>query len=330
VTEATNPASGVGTAPAMRPTIRDVSRAYSVFLGREVENATVAGHHIATNATLWELIDRLRLSEEAKRHAIGQALGAVAALHFGEAGGAATTPDALDRLHRDIAEDWERRGLGVHHQWLRRREMRFDAKSERWSIEQCFDRAEEEASVLRSLCARHGIGPGEGGTIAVFGAEAFRLARTFGFSRYLAVEVSTSALALARRALDGVPGAHAIGLAAFRQGPPAIDLFYSVMAFQHAPPPVALDLLRLCLESVSPGGAALFQMASHLHDYRFDLDRYHEGEARNLEGEIHAVAQTDVLALLAQQGFTVLEVVPDGRLQGMGIGYLYVAKKRDA
>ena len=44
-------------------------------------------------------------------------------------------------------------------------------------------------------------------------------------------------------------------------------------------------------------------------------------------GEIHAIAQTDILGLMRRNAMTLLEVMPDGRVGPLGTSFLFVAQK---
>lgn len=314
-----------------RPTIRDVSRAFRVFLGREVESVAVAGHHIATSQNLWELIERLKHSAEAEHRSVGDALRHLELFHTRQDIALSATPEQIVRLHLDLAEAWERHGLGVYHQWLRRNEFRFDGRSERWNIEKSFERGAEEARHALDLLARHGCELKSEFRIAVLSADSFRLAQRLSplVADYIGIEISSQDFGLAERAFATTPliNARAMNLTAFLEEDLEIDIFYSMMVLQHAPPPVALSLLRTFLERMRPGGLALFQLPSHLHGYGFETERYLAGEGRNPEGEIHAVPQYEVLALLSQLGCSILEIIPDSHIDTLGLSYLYVMRK---
>ena len=314
-----------------RPTLGDVARGYRLFLGRELESASVAGYHIARATSLWDLIETIWRCPEAEHRRMGEALGAVAGFHRPSIEETVATDDELSLLYRLVAEAWDVHGFGRYDGWLRRNEPRYAERSARWKLDRILEAGRDEARDLLDLCARHDFTLDREKAVAVLGAEAFRLIEALAplASAYHNLEMLEKEGALVGRAIaslriDNVTPKLIRGR---EMRMPAMDLFYSVRALQYAPPPMMLDLLARCLAKLAPGGLAVFELPCHVHGYSFDLEAYLRGATRDPSGELHAVAQPLVLRLLAQYGFTLLEVVPNGRLETFGTSYLFVARK---
>lgn len=315
-----------------RPTLADVGRCYRILLGREVESLAAASEQIVHAPDVMLLAERIWGAQEAQRHRIEEACSRIPALHAAAAPVEEAGAEILERLYAEHEGLWLERSFGRYRDWLRQDEPRYAERSARWNLERTLERGAAEARELQALCARHGHAFREGDMVAVFGAEAFRLAGEIAprVARYWSVEAAAQDVTLAQQAiaahgLEGRVVPATIG--AFRRSPATMDFLYSVSALQYAPPPMMIDLLGGLLSRLNPGGWAVFQLPSHLHDHRFALGAYLAGEGREPAGEIHAVPQARILSLLRERGFALLEVIPDSRVGRLGMSYTYVARR---
>lgn len=103
------------------------------------------------------------------------------------------------------------------------------------------------------------------------------------------------------------------------------DFFYSNIVFQHNPPPIILQLIRLALKSLKPGGLAAFQCQVYRKDYSFSLPDY-LAESPNSDMEMHAIPQAEVLAMIASSGCTLVEVREDGVWPGI-LSNMFVVRR---
>ena len=324
-----------------QPTIGDVARCYRLFLGRDIESVAVAGTQIAGSATVLDLVDRIWRSPEALRGRIAEAFSCAYRDHVRGQTPAMTAPSgaAGTRLNGAMIEDlwrivetaWARRGLGSYHAWLTRDTPRYADRSVQWNVERMFDAGQDEARDLRLICARHGRDLREDDTIMVLGADALRLAAAIApaVARYLGVDPVSDGLVRAGAALQarGIDAAEGMTIAEFRCDDRGYDVAYCVSALQYVPPPLIVDLLKTISARLNPGGLLLFQVACQLYDYRFEIGAYLAGDDRDPMGEIHAIAQTDILGLMRRNAMTLLEVMPDGRVGPLGTSFLFVAQK---
>lgn len=317
-----------------RPTIADVARAYRLVLGRDVENGTVAAQHVVAVTTVWDLIETLWVSPEAVNRRLADALSLVPACHDLSVGSEAASAAQLERLYADVGAVWARRGLGSYHRWLHRNVPRFSERSVKWNVERVFEAGACEADALSRLYARHGHAFLSHQTVVVLGPEAYRLADGIApqVARYVGIEVAATDMDQGRLGLGarGLLNTEQMLFGAGRDLPRSYDHFYSVQTLQYAPPPMAYDLLDRCLDGLNPGGLAVFQLATGLHQYRFDIDAYLDGTDRDSQGEIHALPQPSVFTVLARHGITPLEVIPDDGAGPLGISYRFVGRKTPA
>ena len=137
------------------------------------------------------------------------------------------------------------------------------------------------------------------------------LARRFGHVRGL--DVSAPHLAAARAGMpanvDLLPVRGPGDLAALD----GIDVFYSIIALQHSPPPIILDVLRRAFAGLRPGGCAFFQVPTLAPGYAYRVGV----PPQDGDMEMHFVPQRAVLEEAYRAGLMVAEIQPDwciGRL----------------
>lgn len=321
-------------ATSRRPGISDVLRGYQLLLGRELENVAVAGAHIAKAQDIWGLVEGILHSPEARHRRMALALGEARAMH--EAG--ATSPQhvavELDRMLRSTCDRWRRDGLGEHHKRLTRSEPRFSERSVGSNLAQALERGKAEWSDLHRQLDRLGW-QGEGDpAVTALGVEAYRLlgaGRETGL-RLVAIELLEADVGKGRRAEQMVQmsAARLLHLAEGLADLQTADIFYSVAALQYVPPPVIVAVLRQCVRAVREGGCAVVQVPAGLHGYTFDGAVYLDAENAGAAQDFHCVSQAEILDLLADEGFRILEVVPDERASVFGLSYTYFARKAAA
>jgi hypothetical protein len=113
---------------------------------------------------------------------------------------------------------------------------------------------------------------------------------------------------------------------------PRVDAVYTVIVLQHNPPPVIRFLLNGLLQALAPGGVAFFQLLTYQQGYSFDARDYLRAVARQAGGqmEMHALPQSRVFEIVAQQDCRVLEVLDDpftGYRRG-ALSNTFLAQKR--
>lgn len=106
------------------------------------------------------------------------------------------------------------------------------------------------------------------------------------------------------------------------------DAFYSRIVFQHNPPPIIRELIRLALAALRPGGVAIFQVPTYQIGYSFDAARWlasYHGDGM----EMHCVPQPLVFELIAAAGCVPLEVREDGSTgDSRFVSHTFVVRKR--
>lgn len=97
---------------------------------------------------------------------------------------------------------------------------------------------------------------------------------------------------------------------------PEYDVLFSVIVLQHNPPPVQRYILQSLLSRIRQGGGAVFQIPTHLPDYRFVAADYLSQPDPELE--MHALPTAVVLEELRAHGLTLMEFAPDTFVGGLG------------
>jgi 2-polyprenyl-3-methyl-5-hydroxy-6-metoxy-1,4-benzoquinol methylase len=92
---------------------------------------------------------------------------------------------------------------------------------------------------------------------------------------------------------------------------PGTDLVYSMIVLQHNPPPVIDYILRKLLQSLNPGGFAIFQIPTYIPGYSFNQDEYLKKNIRDME--MHALPQRDIFRIIAQEHCIPVAVMRDDK-----------------
>lgn len=317
-------------------TLNDVAECYRLFLERDVEDASTAVMQMAEVSNLWELINRFAVSTEAIRRKVNRASGFISDIYDPSQ----VDPSASDAQREDLLTDtlarWERCGRGFAYDQIFRDPRLFADRSGKWNREKRLEIAQEELQRMFIALHRNGITLPPHFSVLALGCEIAFLAAAIAHwhGRFLGLEISRSALEQGISVLEerSVTAGELISLRAFLESAPfddwqRHDIFHSVMLLQHAPPPVALMLLHICLGRIKPGGHAYFQVPCQIYDYGFKTAEYLSAKSNSDAGEIHALPQSYVLQLLARHGFVPLEILPDQRIGPAGLSFTYLARK---
>lgn len=222
--------------------------------------------------------------------------------------------DDLARLAGRVREAWSRLGEEKpHFSVLTADEFLPDSFKENEPAFWASGEIEVEA-IGRSL-ARHGVG--ELGRLECneYGCGVGRLTGPLAarFAKVNAYDISAGHLALARSRLDRLGRSNVMfhDVSADTLAPLApCDVYLSFIVLQHNPPPIILALVRRALESLRPGGLALFQIPVWISDYAFSTRAYLDAPAPEII-EMHYVPQERIFALSLELGCRMLEVRKD-------------------
>ncbi|HIJ75464.1 MAG TPA: class I SAM-dependent methyltransferase [Deltaproteobacteria bacterium] len=88
------------------------------------------------------------------------------------------------------------------------------------------------------------------------------------------------------------------------------DVFYSMIVFQHNPPPLISRLIRNALHSLKSGGIAVFQVPTYQKGYRFETAEW-LGTDHPLEMQMHCLPQQHIFEIVDEEKCKLLEVRED-------------------
>lgn len=322
------PAGPASDAPPAA-TRSDVIACYRTFLGREPESEAVVAEHLAKAPHLWPLVDRIRNSLESARWRLHEALVQIGAPSGAVEIDASAVQMAELAEHIDMA--WARHGglqpyfsAVPHPDYLA-------ALITPERIDAFYASGAEEIEAFRGACRRNRVEPDPAWSVLELGCRAGRLGEAFArtFGGYTGVDVCPEQLAIAedRFRSRGCENARTMTMAEFLAGGDEFDLFFSVLALQHYPPPILHARLEAALGKVRPGGYAYFQLPGSLYDYRFSTDTYLVDRIRHDPNQLHALPQRHVFTLLAKCGFTPIEARLDTRVGPRGLSHTFLAHK---
>lgn len=153
------------------------------------------------------------------------------------------------------------------------------------------------------VCVEYGCGVGR---VTVNFATWFKQVHAYDISRNHLHHAQARANELGRKNIDFHECAND-----FRVAMEPCDFFYSVIVLQHNPPPVIMELIRIALAALKPGGIAIFQVPTYIIGYRFDLDEWLATD-HVLDMQMHCVPQDTVLDAISAAGCRLLSVREDG------------------
>ena len=159
------------------------------------------------------------------------------------------------------------------------------------------------APLEQKVCVEYGCGVGR---------VTVNLAKSFEFVH--AYDISRNHLDYARaRARELGAGNIAFHECAhdFRVALEPCDFFYSIIVLQHTPPPVILELIRIALNALKPGGIAIFQVPTYIVGYRFALREWLAAD-HGFDMQMHCVPQRAVLEIISAANCQLLSVREDG------------------
>lgn len=225
------------------------------------------------------------------------------------------TPKDLDKCAAKIKTTWEHLGNEKAHFSV----LTFEAflpENLSTSIDSFWAWGEAEVSqVIRSLsqfgfdkltdkvCVEYGCGVGR---VTTSFAKHFKRVHGYDISRNhltharaRAAEVTASNVEFHECSQD------------FRLAIEPCDLFYSLIVFQHNPPPVIVSLIQIALAALKPNGVAIFQVPTYIIGYRFILNEWLAAD-HALDMQMHCVPQDVILKIIADSGCKLISVREDG------------------
>lgn len=298
----------------------DVTWCYRNLLRREPESDAVIDMHLRTN-DFKKLITTFLDSQEYRAQ--------WSSVNLGGSGSAPGLPPLLDRLHIEvdasqadlgkcaakIKTTWEHLGQEKAHFSVVTDEM-FLPQNLDGSIDSFWASGESDAAMTIRAVDQHGLGNldekicveyGCGvGRVTVNFASHFKFVHAYDISRNHLHHARARANELGRRNIEFYECSND-----FRVAIEPCDFFYSVIVLQHNPPPVIMELIRIALTALKPGGIAIFQVPTYIIGYHFRLDEWLATD-HVLDMQMHCVPQDAVFNVISSTGCRLLGLREDG------------------
>lgn len=328
----------MGTSPAPPPvgnlSMADVVRAaYRTMLGRDAESEAVVAAGAAGCRTVEDVFQRFLASDEFREIHERRELFALVQRGLHASRAAIETdvrPERLAALFERVRAQWQTLGEQEPY-WSVLTSDRFKMSSIDKHRDEFEGSGRHAMQILEHAVERAGVPMPENGACLELGCGVGRVTRFLAgrFKTVIGVDVSKGNLEICKRymnesGLDNVEIrllASPSDLAAM----PAFDFLYSVIVFQHNPPPVMKYMLDTLLAKLRPGGIAYFQVPTHTLGYEFSVDRFLASEPAVLD--MHALPMPEVLSSLDRAGLVPREVLMD-TWTGLYGSHTFLALKR--
>jgi SAM-dependent methyltransferase len=214
-----------------------------------------------------------------------------------------------------VGESWKRLGESEPH-WSVVTAEQFKSDRIKQTENDFYATGRQDMDLIRAFFARNKLSLDSVQTCLELGCGVGRATAAISqiMQRVYAVDISAPHLELARAWLNKIDATN-VDLVQLRSIPdietlPEFDLLYSVIVFQHNPPPVIVHLMDILFSKVRKGGYVLFQVPTYRCGYSFGWKEYLSD--RRHEMEMHVLPQSEVFRLFRKHGITAIEVQEDG------------------
>ena len=314
--------------------------AYRLLLGREPENEDVVTAKAAHFESLQDLranfMDSVEFQEKLKVPMIRPGDPGVKPLSWPAAEvEVSVSPAVLRRMVRRIEGEFLDLGATEPH-WSVLTSERYRAKNIRENETEFYASGSEAVSQFQAAAARCGLDLSSYKACFELGCGVGRitlwLARLFPAVTGADISVNHIDLAQAAAIRIGTTNISFLNINKIEQYEtlPPFDVFLSLIVLQHNPPPLIAFILEAILTRLSPGGAAYFQIPTHLTDYCFRAADYVESPPMVGNAEVHCIPQAVLFAIVRRTGCEVLEIREDSSLGSNAISNRLLLRKTPA
>ena len=314
--------------------------AYRLLLGREPENEDVVTAKAAHFESLQDLranfMDSVEFQEKLKVPMIRPGDPGVKPLSWPAAEvEVSVSPAVLRRMVRRIEGEFLDLGATEPH-WSVLTSERYRAKNIRENETEFYASGSEAVSQFQAAAARCGLDLSSYKACFELGCGVGRITLWLAqlFPAVTGADISVNHIDLAQAAAIriGTTNISFLNINKIEQYEtlPPFDVFLSLIVLQHNPPPLIAFILEAILTRLSPGGAAYFQIPTHLTDYCFRAADYVESPPMVGNAEVHCIPQAVLFAIVRRTGCEVLEIREDSSLGSNAISNRLLLRKTPA
>ena len=314
--------------------------AYRLLLGREPENEDVVTAKAAHFESLQDLranfMDSVEFQEKLKVPMIRPGDPGVKPLSWPPAEvEVSVSPAVLRRMVRRIEGEFLDLGATEPH-WSVLTSERYRAKNIRENETEFYASGSEAVSQFQAAAARCGLDLSSYKACFELGCGVGRITLWLAqlFPAVTGADISVNHIDLAQAAAIriGTTNISFLNINKIEQYEtlPPFDVFLSLIVLQHNPPPLIAFILEAILTRLSPGGAAYFQIPTHLTDYCFRAADYVESPPMVGNAEVHCIPQAVLFAIVRRTGCEVLEIREDSSLGSNAISNRLLLRKTPA
>lgn len=227
----------------------------------------------------------------------------------------AATPEQLALCVNRVKSVWEHLGETKPHFSVLTGTQYLPENLDADTLESFWASGESEAAALNEVLSNHGFKDLALKVCVEFGCGVGRVSMGFAklFSRVHAYDISTNHLNIAGQRANETSTRNAIFHACsehFLDDIERCDFFYSVIVFQHNPPPIIASLISKALGSLRAGGIAIFQVPTYIVGYSFNLEKWLAAD-HALDMQMHCVPQDQIFRIISSSNCRVVEVRED-------------------
>ena len=240
----------------------------------------------------------------------------------------------LQTMHDHVNSAWSRLGR-IEPYWSVLSHHNFTADSFSQHKEEFFESGKPNIEDFSAFVLRSGADLSPDQTCFELGCGVGRLTAWLSpmFSRVIAADISFNHLQIAKIALEerGIQNVLFLQPQTLKdlKGIGPFDVFFSVIVFQHNPPPIIAYMLRTILQQLKPGGIGYFQIPTYSKGYAFDVDSYLSQINELHDVEMHVLPQRNVIDIVYASDCKLLEIREDdwtGDVNGISNTFLIQKK----
>jgi SAM-dependent methyltransferase len=229
-------------------------------------------------------------------------------------------PTDVQRLFERVATTWEQLGNTRPH-WSVLTFDEYLPSSIAAHEEEFFASGQPDVHRLMATIRRVGRVPADVKIVHEFGCGIGRVTNHLAeeFDHVIACDVSRPHLDLARAHTQRLKRNNVdyrlAQLPDFGMTEP-FDLWFTMIALQHNPPPIMVMVLKRALHCLRAGGLAVFQLPTYAASYVFKADDYLASPPSPTGIEMHVLPQGVLFELVRDAGCVLLEITHNGLVGG--------------